>query len=200
MLPSHSQIREDEEPDELPRFGATEENLHDQIILDPELNEIDKSVEKLLGTAPVELEKKKKEDLFSKEEKNDELSGDQPSLPMNDDSFSNLHMAAEPIKAGTDGGEKTPEGQPSLKMSMIHHNNDEGADSFFQNQSSFVFGNDENELNSQNKEGKDEYVDDDDVGFDTYVVNEDNFVLSCRELANIHNFPSRAIKPDTQEY
>ena len=70
----------------------------------------------------------------------------------------------------------------------------------FQNQSSFVFGNDENELNSQNKEGKDEYVDDDDVGFDTYVVNEDNFVLSCRELANIHNFPGRAIKPDTQEY
>ena len=48
MLPSHSQIREDEEPDELPRFGATEENLHDQIILDPEMNEIDKSVEKLL--------------------------------------------------------------------------------------------------------------------------------------------------------
>ena len=29
MLPSHSQIREDEDPDELPRFGATEENLHD---------------------------------------------------------------------------------------------------------------------------------------------------------------------------
>ena len=98
MLPSHSQIREDEEPDELPRFGATEENLHDQIILDPEMNEIDKSVEKLLGTAPVELEKKKKEDLFAKEEKNDDESGDQPSLPINDDSFSNLHMAAEPIK------------------------------------------------------------------------------------------------------
>ena len=109
-------------------------------------------------------------------------------------------MAEEPIKSGTDGGEKTPEGQPSLKMSMIHHNNDEGGDSFFQNQSSFVFGNDSNELNSQNPEGKDEYVDDDDVGFDTYVVNEDNFVASCRELASIHNFPTRAIKPDTQEY
>ena len=62
------------------------------------MNEIDKSVEKLLGTAPVELEKKKKEDLFAKEEKNDDESGDQPSLPINDDSFSNLHMAAEPIK------------------------------------------------------------------------------------------------------
>ena len=130
MLPSHSQMREDDEPDELPRLGATEENLHDQIILDPEINEIDKSVEKLLGTAPVELEKKKKENLFAKEDKNEE-EGDQPSLPINDDSFSNLHMAEEPIKNGTDGGDKTPEGQPSLKMSMIHHNNDEGGDSFF---------------------------------------------------------------------
>ena len=34
-----------------------------------------------------------------------------------------------------------------------------------------------------NKEGIDEYVDDDDVGFDTYVVSEENFVESCRELA-----------------
>lgn len=34
-----------------------------------------------------------------------------------------------------------------------------------------------------NKEGIEEYVDDDDVGFDTYAVNEENFVGSCRELA-----------------
>ena len=65
MLPSHSQIREDEDPDELPRFGATEENLHDMVVLDPERDEIDKSVEKLLGTAPVELDKKNREALSS---------------------------------------------------------------------------------------------------------------------------------------
>jgi len=51
-----------------------------------------------------------------------------------------------------------------------------------------------------NKEGVDEYVDDDDPGFDTYVVNEENFVASCRELASQNNFPARAIFPDTQEY
>ena len=85
-------------------------------------------------------------------------------------------------------------------MSMIHPNNDEGDNSFFQNQSSFVFGNESNELHIMNKEGVEEYVDDDDVGFDTYVVNEENFVASCRELASQNNFPARAINPDTQEY
>ena len=51
-----------------------------------------------------------------------------------------------------------------------------------------------------NKEGIEEYIDDDDVGFDTYVVNEENFVASCRELAGQNNFPARAIKPDTSDY
>ena len=51
-----------------------------------------------------------------------------------------------------------------------------------------------------NKEAVEEYVDDDDVGFDTYVVNEENFVASCRELASQNNFPARAINPDTEDY
>ncbi len=45
----------------------------------------------------------------------------------------------------------------------------------------------------------DEYVDDDDPGFDMYVVNEENFVASCKELANLNNFPQRAIRPDTKD-
>ena len=32
-----------------------------------------------------------------------------------------------------------------------------------------------------------------------YVVNEENFVASCKELAQINNFPQRAIKPDTKD-
>ena len=97
ILPSHSQIREDEDPDELPRFGATEENLHDMVVLDPERDEIDKSVERLLGTAPVELDRKNKEALSSpKGVEANEADADQPSLPINDDSFSNLQMAIEP--------------------------------------------------------------------------------------------------------
>jgi len=51
-----------------------------------------------------------------------------------------------------------------------------------------------------NKEAVEEYMDDDDPGFDTYVVNEENFVASCRELADQNNFPARAIKSDTAEY
>ena len=55
MLPTHSQIREDEDPDELPRFGATDENIADNIVmLDPEPDEIDRSVDRLLGTAPIQ--------------------------------------------------------------------------------------------------------------------------------------------------
>lgn len=50
-----------------------------------------------------------------------------------------------------------------------------------------------------NKEGVDDYQDDDDPGFEIYVVNEENFVESCKELADINNFPARAIKPDTKE-
>ena len=46
-----------------------------------------------------------------------------------------------------------------------------------------MFGNDDSEQHPMNREGIDEYQDDDDPGFDTYVVNEENFVASCRELA-----------------
>ena len=43
-----------------------------------------------------------------------------------------------------------------------------------------------------------EYVDEDDPGFDTYVVNEENFVASCQELAKLNDFPKRAIAADTK--
>ena len=83
----------------------------------------------------------------------------------NEDSFSNLQAAFEPVKnEGMD-----------LKVSMIQVT-DEGS-SFFQNKSSFVFDHDN--LQPLNSEGLDEYEDDDDPGFDTFVVNEENFVSSC---------------------
>jgi hypothetical protein len=34
-----------------------------------------------------------------------------------------------------------------------------------------------------NKEGIDEYIDDDDPGFDLYAVDERNFIESCKDLA-----------------
>lgn len=69
--------------------------------------------------------------------------------------------------------------------------------SFFQNKSSFVFEQDM--LQPMNLEGLDEYEDDDDPGFDTFVVNEENFIASCEELADQYNFPKRAIAPDSTE-
>jgi len=137
LLPSHSQIREDEDPDELPRFGATEENIADNIVmLEPEPDEIDKNVERLLGPAPI---KKAAPDTASKEKTKPESKSpepdDQPSLPINDDSFSNLQMAAEAPKGGIENGERgeDEEGQASLKVSMIHPNDDGADNSFFQN-------------------------------------------------------------------
>lgn len=53
---------------------------------------------------------------------------------------------------------------------------DDGA-SFFQNKSSFVFDHDM--MQPLNPECLDEYEDDDDPGFDTFVVNEENFIASC---------------------
>jgi len=44
-----------------------------------------------------------------------------------------------------------------------------------------------------NLEGIDEYEDDDDPGFDAFLVGEENFVASCAELAENYNFPARAI-------
>ena len=67
-MPTHSQIREDEDPDELPRFGATEENIADNtVMLDPEPDEIDKSVERLLGSAPIQREDTAKKETEEKD-------------------------------------------------------------------------------------------------------------------------------------
>ena len=80
----------------------------------------------------------------------DELQGatEQPSFPNNNDSFSNLPLGATDTqknavgKVGEMTGKTQKEGDPSLKMSMIHPGEGEN-NSFFQNQSSFVFGNED---------------------------------------------------------
>lgn len=80
------------------------------------------------------------------------------SSGVNDDSFNNLQAAEEPARVG--------ENDP--KISMIQ--SAEEGESFFQNKSSFVFDHDN--LQPLNLEGIDEYEDDDDPGFDTFVVDE----------------------------
>lgn len=64
---------------------------------------------------------------------------------------------------------------------MIQHADTQGEISFFDSKS-FVFPAEEDHI--MNKEKLDDYIDDDDPGFEIYVVNEDNFVASCKELAD----------------
>lgn len=94
---------------------------------------------------------------------------------------------------------------PSTSQVMDQTMQEEEQSSFFHGMNnsatlpggSFVFAPEE--VNLMNREGIDEYLDDDDPGFDMYVVNEENFVASCKELAQLNNFPARAIKPDSRE-
>jgi hypothetical protein len=75
--------------------------------------------------------------------------------------------------------------------SMIHpvagvdNTQEQISSSFFNgllnNSNSFVFANDQ--VHVMNKEGIDEYIDDDDPGFDLYAVDERNFIESCKDLA-----------------
>ena len=101
-------------------------------MLEPEPDEIDKSVERILGSAPIQMEDEKKDEVENAEAASPPHD-DQPSLPINDDSFSNLQMAAETPKGAAELGEKPneEEGQASLKMSMIHPNDDGVENSFF---------------------------------------------------------------------
>ena len=68
---------------------------------------------------------------------------------------------------------------------MIQHN-DVNESSFFHNSQSFVF---------PIEEPVDQYIDDDDPGFEIYEVQELHFEESCKELAEKFNYPARSIKP-----
>jgi len=67
--------------------------------------------------------------------------------------------------------------------------------------SGFIDGNSFTFPIEGNKEGVeiiDEYVDDEDPGFELYEIYEEYFESSCKELATRFGFPARAIKPETK--
>lgn len=45
----------------------------------------------------------------------------------------------------------------------------------------------------------DEYIDDEDPGFDLYEVDEKDFQKVCKKLAEKFNFPSRSCMPDKKK-
>jgi len=69
---------------------------------------------------------------------------------------------------------------------------DASESSFFQNSQSFVFPIEEQNPNV------DEYIDDDDAGFEAFEIREERFEESCKELAVKYNFPARSIKKETK--
>ena len=129
LLPTHSQMREDEDPEALPCFGQTENDINENLLnARPEPDELDKEVNQLLSGNPAiaQLLKSKPAQIkdFDDELKN---AVEQPSFQRPEDSFSTLPMA-DNLKAN--GGDMGKTGQdPALKMSMIQP--DEEGTSFF---------------------------------------------------------------------
>lgn len=53
LLPTHSQMREDEDPEALPCFGQTDDDLHENLVATkPEPDSLDHEVNQLLMTSP----------------------------------------------------------------------------------------------------------------------------------------------------
>lgn len=178
----------------LPRFGSTEDSLAEAPVQDPFQEEHD-NIDTLVT------------DLLSKQPDAAATASKDSKMMQNDDSFTNIAPAArvdskkeEEKKDKVAAAKKGDKIEPSQVTAETHDLDkvikdildEEGlkpADTLV-----YDVGN----LHKMNPEAVDEYIDEDDPGFDTYVVNEENFVASCQELAKLNNFPVRAIQPDTK--
>lgn len=191
VLPSHSQLQEEEE-EVAPHFGA--------VPLNPVRDDINESLAQILNSSGRQQPPKVLDELDSAMMMPVEKQQDQKRKSLGGgEQFEKKMMS---MHAGKMPSMIRPS-QSQLDQTM----RDEEQSSFFNGMNnnnlsaipggSFVFSPEE--VNLMNREGIDEYVDDDDPGFDMYVVNEENFVASCKELAQLNNFPARAIKPDTRD-
>jgi hypothetical protein len=88
--------------------------------------------------------------------------------------------------------EELLEGNPSKMPSIIQPPNNNDSSLFFQNSHSFVLAN----LEEQSTNIVDEYVNDDDVGFELYEVQDKDFAKVAKKLAEKYGFPGRACVVD----
>mmetsp|Transcript_448 Transcript_448/g.511 ORF Transcript_448/g.511 Transcript_448/m.511 type:complete len:203 (-) Transcript_448:1374-1982(-) len=188
VLPTHSQLKEEE--DEAPYLGhENNELIH---------KDINDSVNELFApSSPNKVvdNHTDKQNIFQEEPVHQNLDLEMSQA---------VKMGKDPqnrqSKYNEEQLESMMQSQNLGKMpSIIHGENTGDISSFFDNSKSFVFQGAPIEEHPANKEGVDDYTDDDDPGFEVYMVNEENFVASCKELADQHHFPTRAIKPDTKE-
>jgi len=124
LLPTHSQMKEDDDPEKLPSFGADHEPDH----VDKALNEKNKKksdslaeAAKMLNitTTPVEAQNK-------------------TEGIMNNDSFSNLNVVDSPTNKDIKGKKSKMETDGKLQESAIETKEGD-ASSFIGNKSTFVF-------------------------------------------------------------
>jgi len=80
--------------------------------------------------------------------------------------------------------------------SMIHAQGNNDSSLFFHNSRSFVLNGLEEQHTTQIV---DEYIDDEDCGFDLYEVEEKDFTKVCKKLAEKFNFPARVCLPDKKK-
>ena len=88
------------------------------------------------------------------------------------------------------------EGNSGKMPSIIHGQQNNDSSLFFQNSRSFVLAGLEEQHITQ---AVDEYVDDDDPGFDLYEADEKDFPKVCKKLAEKFNFPQRACMIDNKK-
>ena len=87
------------------------------------------------------------------------------------------------------------EGNPSKMPSIIQPPNNNDSSLFFQNSHSFVLAG----LEEQNSNVNDEYVNDEDVGFELYEVQDKDFGKVSKKLAEKFGFPGRACTMESKK-
>ena len=88
------------------------------------------------------------------------------------------------------------EGNSGKMPSMIHPQGNNDSSLFFQNSHSFMLSGLEEQHPTQIV---DEYIDDDDPGFDVVEVEEKDFAKTCKKLAEKFNYPASVFLPDKKK-
>lgn len=93
------------------------------------------------------------------------------------------------------------EGNSGKMPSIIQGQPNNDSSLFFQNSHSFVLAGLglEDQQHGNNNPVVDEYLDDDDPGFDLYEVEEKDFPKVCKKLAEKYNFPLRSCLPEKKK-
>ena len=134
-------------------------------------------------------------DLFTPSEDNSKNPINTPSSNQLNPAQSNKNMNLNKLKISDPQFDVLLDGNPSKMPSVIHAQQNNDSSLFFQNSHSFVLAG----LEDQNAQIVDEYVNDDDAGFDLYEVLDKDFAKVSKKLAEKFNFPARGMYSDNKK-